>query len=274
MKVSQIMAEPVTIDKDQRLSHALDLLDKKHVDRLVVTQDGKLTGIITYADITDRLGVSKVVAVSIGRLHVSSAMTDTVITVGPDDEITDVAQLMIDRGMSGCPVIDAEENIVGVITKREISELVQKFNQIKVKELMTTEELLVVNPVERLVKARMEMLTAGFSGMPVVDSGRVLGLLTEKMVAEAMARFSVEVPDKHRANQIRQIRVVDAMLTQPPLTSPDESLAEAAKKMLDALLNTLPVVEEKNRLVGIISATDFTRFVANKFKVPEPEVEI
>jgi CBS domain-containing protein len=91
------------------------------------------------------------------------------------------------------------------------------------------------------------------------------------MVAEAMARFSVEVPDKYRANQIRQIRVVDAMLTQPPLTYPDESIAEGAKKMLDAFLNTLPVVEEKNRLVGIISATDFTRFVANKFKVPEPE---
>jgi CBS domain-containing protein len=273
LKVSQIMVEAVTIDKDQRLSHALDLLDKKRVDRLVVTQDGTLVGIITYADITDRLGVSKVVAVSIGRLHVSSAMTDTVITVSPDDEITDVAQLMIDRGMSGCPVIDEKEHIVGVITKREISELVQKFDQILVKELMTTEELLVVNPVERLVKARMEMLTAGFSGMPVVDSGRVLGLLTEKMVAEAMARFSVEVPDKHRANQIRQIRVVDAMLTQPPLTYPDESLAEASKKMLDAFLNTLPVVEEKNRLVGIISATDFTRFVANKFKIPEPEVQ-
>ena len=273
MKVSQIMVEPVTIDKDQRLSHALDLLDKKRVDRLVVTQEGKLSGIITYADITDRLGVSKVVAVSIGRLHVSSAMTDTVITVSPDDEITDVAQLMVDRGMSGCPVIDDDENIVGVITKREISELVQKFDQIMVKELMTTEELLVVNPVERLVKARMEMLTAGFSGMPVIDSGRVLGLLTEKMVAEAMARFSAEVPDKHRANQIRQIRVVDAMLTQPPLARPDESIAEGAKKMLDAFLNTLPVVEEKNRLIGIISATDFTRFVANKFKVPEPEVQ-
>lgn len=272
MKVSQIMVEPISIDKDQRLSHALDILDKKRVDRLVVTQDGNLVGIITYADITDRLGVSKVVAVSIGRLHVSSAMTDTVITVKPDDEITDVAQLMVDRGMSGCPVVD-DENIVGVITKREISELVQKFDQVMVKDLMTTEELLVVNPVERLVKARMEMLTAGFSGMPVVDSGRVLGLLTEKMVAEAMARFSVEVPDKYRANQIRQIRVVDAMLTQPPLAYPDESIADGAKKMLDALLNTLPVVAEKNRLVGIISATDFTRFVANKFKVPEPEAQ-
>ncbi|MHA2020354.1 MAG: CBS domain-containing protein, partial [Candidatus Thorarchaeota archaeon] len=106
MEVSQIMAEPVTIDKDQRLSYALELLDKKRVDRLIVTQNGTVTGILTYADIADRLSVSKVVAVSIGRLHVSSAMTDTVITVSPDDDVTEVAQLMVDRGMSGCPVVD------------------------------------------------------------------------------------------------------------------------------------------------------------------------
>ena len=89
------------------------------------------------------------------------------------------------------------------------------------------------------------------------------------MVAEAMARFTVEVPDKHRANQVRQIRVVDAMLQQPPMVKPDDSIAEAASKMLDAKLNTLPVVGEANRLAGMISATDFTRFVANKFKVPQ-----
>ena len=115
----------------------------------------------------------------------------------------------------------------------------------------------------------MEMLTAGYSGLPVTDGRRVLGLLTERAVAVAMARFSVEVPDKYRANQIRQIRVVDAMIQQPPLTSPDASIAEAVTMMLDANLNTLPVVETGNKLVGIISATDFTRFVANKFKVLE-----
>ena len=47
------MAKPVTIDKDQRLSRALELLAKKRVDRLVVTQDGGVRGILTYADIAD-----------------------------------------------------------------------------------------------------------------------------------------------------------------------------------------------------------------------------
>ncbi len=267
MQVSQIMIEPTTIDKDQRLSYALETLNKKGLERLVVVQDGMVSGIITYADIADRLGVSKVVALSIKRLHVSSAMTDTVITVGPDDDVTDVAQLMIERGMSGCPVVDKEDKLVGVITKVQISKLVEKFNDVKVSELMTKEDILQVNPVTRLVKARGDMLVAGYSGMPVTDGGRVLGLITERMVADAMARFTVEVPDKHRANQVRQIRVVDAMMQQPPLVEPSDSIADAVKKMIDANLNTLPVVEKGNRLVGMISNTDLTRFVANKFKV-------
>lgn len=268
MEVSQIMIEPTTIDKDERLSHALDVLEKKGVDRLVVIQNGELRGILTYADIADRLGVSKVVALSIKRLHVSSAMTDTVITVLPTDDVIQVAQLMLDRGMSGCPVVDENDEIVGVITKAQIARLVEKFEEVKVKELMTTKEILQVNPVARLIKARADMLDAGYSGIPVTDAGRVLGLLTERMVAESMARFTVEVPDKHRANQVRQIRVVDAMLRQPPLISPDDSIAVAAKTMLDSNLNTLPVVGKGNRIVGMISATDLTRFVANKFKVP------
>ena len=134
MEVSQVMSKAITIDKDQRLSHALDLLDKKGVDRLIVMEDGVLTGILTYADIADRLGVSKVVAVSIRRLHVSSAMTDTVITVSPDDDVTDVANLMIDRGMSGCPVVDENDQVVGVITKQELTTLAKKFEKVKVKD--------------------------------------------------------------------------------------------------------------------------------------------
>lgn len=269
VEVSQIMVEPTTIDKDERLSHALDTLGKKGVDRLVVVQNGELKGILTYADIADRLGVSKVVELSIKRLHVSSAMTDTVITVAPDNDVTEVAQLMLERGMSGCPVVNDKGELVGVITKKEISKLVEKFDKVKVSEMMSTHDILQVNPVTRLVKARADMLDAGYSGLPVTDGGRVLGLLTERMVAEAMARFTVEVPDKHRANQVRQIRVVDAMLKQPPLVASDATLNEVVTKMMDANLNTLPVVGEGNRIVGMISATDLTRFVANKFKVPQ-----
>ncbi|MFW9955585.1 MAG: HPP family protein [Candidatus Thorarchaeota archaeon] len=269
MEVSQIMVAPVTIDKDQRLPFAIELLEKNKIDRLVVVRNGELAGILTYADIADRLGVGKVVAVSIGRLHVSSAMSDTVISVSINDDITEVAQLMIDRGMSGCPVLDNEGKLVGIIGKKQLLPLMKKHTDIPVDRLMTTKNLLVVNPVERLVKARLDMLNEGYSGLPVTDGGRVLGILTEKMVALAMAKFSEEVPDKYRSNQIRQLRVVEAMLQKPPLVALGTSISEAATLMLESELNALPVVGEGNVLAGVISATDFTRFVANKFRVPE-----
>jgi len=263
------MVEPVTIDKDQRLPYALELMEKKNCDRLVVVHEGEVIGILTYADIADRLGVGKVVAVSIGRLHVSSAMSDTVITVSESDDLTAVANLMVERGMSGCPVLGKDGKLVGLITKKQITELVMKFTDIKVDEIMTTDGLLTVNPAERLIKARLEMLNGGYSGLPVTDGRRVLGLLTERTVAEAMARFSSEVPDKHRSNQIRLLRVVDAMIQQPPLIKQGASISEAATAMLETGLNALPVVGEGNVLVGIISATDFTRFASNKFKIPQ-----
>lgn len=262
------MSEAVTIDKNQRLSYALDLLERKKVDRLVVTDGSSVQGIVTYADIADRLSVSKVVAVSTGRLHVSSVMTEPVISVAPDEDVSDVARLMVDRGMSGCPVIDKNGMLVGMVTKREIIQLANKFGHIKVKDIMTSEMLLTANPSERLIKVRADMLGAGYSGVPVVDGTRVLGLVTEKSVAEAMARFSTEVPDKYRSNQVRNLRVVDAMIQQPPVVSQDDSLPDAVKKLTESGLNTLPVVDREGRLVGIISSTDITRFIANKFKVP------
>ncbi|MFW9918642.1 MAG: CBS domain-containing protein [Candidatus Thorarchaeota archaeon] len=269
MEISQIMVEPITIDKDQRLSYAMELMEKKNYDRLVVVQGTEVIGILTYADIADRLGVGKVVAVSIGRLHVSSAMSDTVISVSESDEVTQVASLMVERGMSGCPVLNKEGKLVGLVTKKQITELVEKFTDIKVDTIMTTEGLMTVNPAERLIKARLEMLNGGYSGLPVTDGRRVLGVLTERTVAEAMARFSSEVPDKHRSNQIRLLRVVDAMIQQPPLVQLGTSISEAAKMMLESGLNALPVVGEGNMLIGVISATDFTRFASNKFRIPE-----
>ena len=59
------------------------------------------------------------------------------------------------------------------------------------------------------------------------------------------------------------------MIQQPPLVMQGSSISEAATMMLEAGLNALPVVEQGNTLVGIISATDFTRFASNKFKIPE-----
>ncbi|HII06114.1 MAG TPA: CBS domain-containing protein, partial [Methanotrichaceae archaeon] len=46
MKVKEIMSTPVTIDKSERIAHALDVMEKHDLRRLLVTNDGKLSGTI------------------------------------------------------------------------------------------------------------------------------------------------------------------------------------------------------------------------------------
>ena len=53
-------------------------------------------------------------------MHVRSLMTRDVLTVHTDTPVSDVARLMYEHGVSGVPVLDAQERMVGVITETDL----------------------------------------------------------------------------------------------------------------------------------------------------------
>ena len=59
MQVKDIMTEPVTIDKSDKLSHALDIMDKQNTRRLLVMHNNQIQGIVTMRSITKELGARK-----------------------------------------------------------------------------------------------------------------------------------------------------------------------------------------------------------------------
>ena len=52
-------------------------------------------------------------------LTVKDVMTTTVISVHPADPVKDAAQLLVDRQISGVPVVDAEGVVVGVVSEAD-----------------------------------------------------------------------------------------------------------------------------------------------------------
>lgn len=50
-------------------------------------------------------------------MKAADIMTRDVVTVSPDDRIADVIALMLDKKISGLPVVDAERNLVGIVTE-------------------------------------------------------------------------------------------------------------------------------------------------------------
>ncbi|MEO1286788.1 MAG: CBS domain-containing protein [Chloroflexota bacterium] len=54
------------------------------------------------------------------QLVVEKVMTRNVYTVTPETSILDVAELMLEHKISGLPVVDSQDNLVGMITESDV----------------------------------------------------------------------------------------------------------------------------------------------------------
>ena len=261
MQIKNLMSEDlITIDKDQNLSDALKLLRKHNVSRLPVINNKELVGIISERDIADKLGSSKYESMPASRFHISSVMVKEVFTVPQTMQLDEVAKLMLEKGIGSVPVMD-DDKMVGIVSKADFVTLAVgiAFDKITVKEVMT-KDLVEVSPTERLVHARRLMKDSHVGRLPVIDEGKLVGIVTSKDLMRAFIDFRKKVPEKYQKSQIKDVLVEDIMSSSPVFTSKDATISEVAKIMMDTGYNGLPVVED-DEVVGIITQTDILRLI-------------
>lgn len=119
----------ISVSPSDRLVHARRVMIDAKIGRLLVMDGEKLVGLLASKDISKAMiSFRKVVpdkhqAARIRNLIVEDVMTQSITTVADDTSIADVAKLMLEKGVSGFPVSDENNNIVGLITKTDILEL-------------------------------------------------------------------------------------------------------------------------------------------------------
>lgn len=190
MQIKNLMSEDlITIDKDQNLSDALKLLRKHNVSRLPVTNNKELVGIISERDIANKLGSSKYESMPASRLHISSVMVKDVFTVPETMQLDEVAKLMLEKGIGSVPVMD-DDKMVGIVSKADFVTLAVgiAFDKITVKEIMS-KDLTVVSPTDRLIHARRQMIESHVGRLPVVEDGKLEGMVTSKDLMRAFIDF-------------------------------------------------------------------------------------
>lgn len=140
-----------------------------------------------------------------------------------------------------------------------------------VREVMTR-PVVTLDPTETVHAAWRKMLAQSIKAMPVVDSdGRVLGILTDEDLLEragiqqrlsvALRMDPVDIQQELRALENAD-RNVEAVMTRPVQTVlAGADLGAAARQMARAGLKRLPVVDDNNRLVGMLSRLDILRQV-------------
>lgn len=125
-QVSGWMSKPVIgVEPHTALPAALDLMRARKVRRLPVIAGGKLLGIVTYGDLREAnpsgatdLSVHELNYL-LAKLPVEKIMTPNPYTISPYASLTEAAKLMLERKISGLPVVDGDE-VVGMITESDI----------------------------------------------------------------------------------------------------------------------------------------------------------
>lgn len=112
----RMSAHPVTIRSDADYKSALKLMAEHDLHHVPVL-DGhrKLVGIVAERDLL--LAASQHLA---STIEVGEVMHRDVATATRDMPIAEAATLMVDRRIGGLPVVDAEQQVIGVITETDI----------------------------------------------------------------------------------------------------------------------------------------------------------
>lgn len=145
---------------------------------------------------------------------------------------------------------------------------------LKAKDVMTA-KLVTVDADTSLLELEGRLRMAGVGGAPVVDDGRFVGIVSRSDIARQLtvedtyaevARELLtgdEAVEDQIGHRLKSLHVGDAMITDVTTVGPETPVRELARKMLDARHRRIIVKAEDGTVLGIVTATDLVRLVAD-----------
>ena len=127
MNVKHFMTkEVITVSKDTRVTDAVDIMERNNFHRLPVVENEKYIGLVTDEEIAEN-SPSSVTSLSIyemnylfDKVSVGEIMIKQTITISPDTLVEEAATLMNDKNVTVLPVLDEENQVVGILTYKDI----------------------------------------------------------------------------------------------------------------------------------------------------------
>jgi acetoin utilization protein AcuB len=135
------------------------------------------------------------------------------------------------------------------------------YNWMKVVDVMTRNPL-VMTPTETIGQADEIMAENRIRQLPVVDAGALLGIITDRDIRSFLAESSLLDPEQ-RAKALKT-NVREIMTGEPMTLAPDDDLQEAVELLIEQKIGGIPVVDEVEGLVGIVTYVDVLRCFLNR----------
>lgn len=128
-----------------------------------------------------------------------------------------------------------------------------------------THEVITVSPDATILEAGQLMVDRTIRRLPVVEGGKLVGIVTYGDVRGARAAATAGLDIWELSYILSKMTVREIMTPNPVTISPDESIGVAAQLMLKYMISGLPVLDHQGRLVGIITESDIFRVVVRNW---------
>lgn len=125
----------------------------------------------------------------------------------------------------------------------------------KVKTWMTRTPI-TIGKDATVIEAIHLMKETNVRRLPVMDRGKIAGIVTEKMLADFKPSKATSLDTWEIHYILSKTPVTEAMNPKPYKVKPDTDLSEAAQLLHDRKLNGVLVVDDNDNLVGILTITN------------------
>jgi CBS domain-containing protein len=131
----------------------------------------------------------------------------------------------------------------------------------------TVRDIMAQNPAtlgrnETLDLAEAIMNLGRIRHMPVLDDGKLVGIVSQRDLFRSALIAALGFGRKVTSALVKTIRIKEVMTEKVITISPDASIKDAARLMMDKKIGCLPVVEG-DRMVGLVTETDMLRYVVD-----------
>jgi CBS domain-containing protein/anti-sigma regulatory factor (Ser/Thr protein kinase) len=145
--------------------------------------------------------------------------------------------------------------------EQRITKLQELAYELRVEQAMI-QDVITVSPHATMADVRDLLRANRISGVPVVDEGRLVGIISIEDLIKALASGSMDVP------------VAERMTPDPRTLYAHEHLVHAVSKFSELQFGRFPVIDQENNLVGVITQGDIVRAMLKRLEVDYCEEEI
>ncbi len=252
----------------------LDLMRKENVAVLPVVKEDTdiLVGVITRSDLINNPDEEQI----------AMLMTRNLVTISPDDDVTDVARVMIENDVRRVPVINEDGELVGIITSFDL--VSKALTKITVDDAVENYMITTVPTTWEKAPLNVAFETMNQFGLKSVlaldDDAKLSGILTEtdfiseiEIISERSEHSStvgtegdkwswdstsVLYIEKNHLKFTDKV-VADVAIGNVEVANSKTKVTDCAKKMKSLNIEQIPVIGVEGDLVGLVRASDLIK---------------